>query len=279
MQAIHHQINVGVHPTIGSPCVRIMTGLDLLIQASSQGLLRRGFSDQMAKNAPVMGPSTVLPEIDRLPGAQGKSSRFDAEAEGLTGERRADVGGHVIGAFVVVAVPTGFGHDDPHPIGEILKNPRIGVFIDGEAGTGVQAGEMQHSLPDGRVGQPLVDAAIEAGESLPRGLELQVVQNLLQCHRQNATPGVFSLVTVMRFTMDRLPLVLVPLLLLLLNPSMVRAQRVVLKLAKDCPIGYLDTGNGRCCSFGQRVDVVQPREGRVCPSQWTNVGGGYCRRE
>ena len=87
----------------------------------------------------------------------------------------------------------------------------------------------------------------------------------------------------MRFTRSCLPLVLVPLLvqllLVLFSPSMARAQRLVLKLADDCPIGYLDTGNGHCGSFGQRVDVVQPRQGRDCPSQWTNVGGGYCRRE
>ena len=87
----------------------------------------------------------------------------------------------------------------------------------------------------------------------------------------------------MRFTRSFLPLVLVPilvqLLLVLFSPSMARAQRLVLKLADDCPIGYLDTGNGHCGSFGQRVDVVQPRQGRDCPSQWTNVGGGYCRRE
>ena len=41
----------------------------------------------MAKDASLMGPSTVLPEVDRLPGSQGKASRFNAEAEGLTGER------------------------------------------------------------------------------------------------------------------------------------------------------------------------------------------------
>ncbi|GIR75205.1 MAG: hypothetical protein CM15mP77_3620 [Synechococcus sp.] len=57
------------------------------------------------------------------------------------------------------------------------------------------------------------------------------------------------------------------------------AQRVVPKLIEDCPIGYADTRNGRCCSFGRRVERLQPRQGRDCPAQWINVGGGYCRRE
>ena len=67
--------------------------------------------------------------------------------------------------------------------------------------------------------------------------------------------------------------------LLLLEPVPAAAQRVVLKLNEDWPIGYADTRNGRCFSFGRRVERLKPRQGRDCPAQWINVGGGYCRRE
>ncbi len=67
--------------------------------------------------------------------------------------------------------------------------------------------------------------------------------------------------------------------LLLLEPVPAAGQRVVPRLSDDCPIGYADTRNGRCCSFGRRVEQLQPRQGRDCPPQWINVGGGYCRRE
>ena len=63
--------------------------------------------------------------------------------------------------------------------------------------------------------------------------------------------------------------------LLLLEPVPAAAQRVVLKLNEDCPIGYADTRNGRCCSFGRRVEQLKPRPGRDCEVLWINVGGGY----
>ena len=67
--------------------------------------------------------------------------------------------------------------------------------------------------------------------------------------------------------------------LLLLEPVPATAQRVVTKLNEDCPIGYADTRNGRCCSFGRRDERLQPHQGRDCPAEWINVGGGYCRRK
>ena len=67
--------------------------------------------------------------------------------------------------------------------------------------------------------------------------------------------------------------------LLLLEPVPSAAQRVVPRLIEDCPIGYADTRNGSCCSFGRRVEQLKPRQGRDCPAQWINVGGDYCLRE
>ena len=57
------------------------------------------------------------------------------------------------------------------------------------------------------------------------------------------------------------------------------AQRVVPKLDVMCPLGYVDTFNGKCSTLGLMTYTVQPTDGKPCPEGWMNVGGGYCRRK
>ncbi len=61
------------------------------------------------------------------------------------------------------------------------------------------------------------------------------------------------------------------------RPAM--AQRVVPKLGTICPMGYVDTLNGKCSTLGLMNYTVQPTNGQACPSGWMNVGGGYCRKK
>lgn len=63
----------------------------------------------------------------------------------------------------------------------------------------------------------------------------------------------------------------------LLQPA-VRAQNVVPKLRETCPIGYVDTFNGRCSTLGEASFTVTPIKGQSCPQGWVDIGGGYCRR-
>lgn len=58
-----------------------------------------------------------------------------------------------------------------------------------------------------------------------------------------------------------------------------QAQRVVPKLGTICPMGYVDTLNGKCSTLGLMNYTVQPTNGQACPSGWMNVGGGYCRKK
>ena len=58
-----------------------------------------------------------------------------------------------------------------------------------------------------------------------------------------------------------------------------QAQRVVPKLQVVCPMGYVDTFNGKCSTFGLMNYTVQPTNGQPCPTGWINVGGGYCRQQ
>lgn len=58
-----------------------------------------------------------------------------------------------------------------------------------------------------------------------------------------------------------------------------QAQRVVPKLGNICPLGYVDTLNGKCSTLGLMHYTVQPTNGEACPEGWMNVGGGYCRKK
>ena len=61
--------------------------------------------------------------------------------------------------------------------------------------------------------------------------------------------------------------------------SPAQAQRVVPKLGIICPIGYVDTLNGKCSTLGLASYTLQPTNGQACPSGWMNVGGGYCSKK
>ena len=57
------------------------------------------------------------------------------------------------------------------------------------------------------------------------------------------------------------------------------AQRVVPKIGSICPLGYVDTFNGKCSTLGLMRYTVEPTNGQACPEGWMNVGGGYCRKK
>ena len=55
------------------------------------------------------------------------------------------------------------------------------------------------------------------------------------------------------------------------------AQRVVPKIGSICPLGYVDTFNGRCSSLGVKYTVF-PKGNGDCPKGAMDIGGGYCRK-
>ncbi|CAI8151469.1 MAG: Uncharacterised protein [Synechococcus sp. CC9902] len=101
--------------------------------------------------------------------------------------------GHVVAAFVIVAIadPRAEGvqrsaavlrYNRIHPGLEVMQHPWVGVLVDCEACTGVQAGQMQHSLPQFLAGNPGVQHFVEPCETPPWGADLQLLQNLMQGH-------------------------------------------------------------------------------------------------
>ena len=71
--------------------------------------------------------------------------------------------------------------DNPiHPARQIVQDPRISIFVDCEAGTGVQAGEMQSPVADTCCGQPSVDDWVETREPAAARRNIQLVLNHCQ---------------------------------------------------------------------------------------------------
>ena len=66
---------------------------------------------------------------------------------------------------------------------------------------------------------------------------------------------------------------------LMMLPVPALAQRVVPKIGSLCPLGYVDTLNGKCSTLGLMKYTVEPTKGNPCPEGWMNVGGGYCREK
>jgi hypothetical protein len=62
-------------------------------------------------------------------------------------------------------------------------------------------------------------------------------------------------------------------------PSSAQAQPLIPKIESMCPLGYVDLFNGFCSTLGEPSPNLARRGSDGCPSGWTNVGGGYCRRK
>ena len=153
-------------------------------------MLNLALTDQMAGDASWAAVGSVLPEVHRLPGAKEQLSVLNAQGQRLTGQRGADVCGHVVVAFVLMPI-TGsvalaverasavLGNGGIHPGVQVVEDPWIGVFINGEAGAGVQTGEVHHAQMNSTTADPGVEFFVEPGESCPRGADHQLMKHLI----------------------------------------------------------------------------------------------------
>ncbi len=79
----------------------------------------------------------MFPNVNPLPGSEDEATIGDRDGFGGVGERGADVGGHVVSAFVIVGVGIILGDETMEKGFEVFEDARIGVFLDEEACGGV----------------------------------------------------------------------------------------------------------------------------------------------
>ena len=80
----------------------------------------------------------VLPEIHALPGAEGESALGDRDGEVHGGEGGAHMGGHIVGALVIMLKHwVAVGADACHEAFEIAPYAGVGIFLYNQRGAGV----------------------------------------------------------------------------------------------------------------------------------------------
>jgi len=152
---------------------------------------RSSLADQMQAELAAVRPGPVLPEVHGLPGAEQEAPLLKAQAQAGGREGGADVGWHVVGAFVVMApgpqlaLATQGSHprrryQGPQEGGQVLQHPGISVFVDGEAAAGMQGNQVGQAVVQAAGADLLVEGVGEVGESLAAGLQAEGMKTLAQ---------------------------------------------------------------------------------------------------
>ena len=82
--------------------------------------------------------AAMLPQVDALPGAQGQAAVEHGDGEGGGGERRFNMGRHVIAAFQRVGiVGIILAHQPVEPSFQIVAGGRVGILLDEQACRGM----------------------------------------------------------------------------------------------------------------------------------------------
>ena len=89
----------------------------------------------MQNHAAPLRHDAVFEQIDALPRSQGHAPAYHGNGKMRLRQRRADVRGHVVGAFERVPVTRGvawfvFGRQALKEIRQVEHHVRIGVFLD-----------------------------------------------------------------------------------------------------------------------------------------------------
>ena len=152
----------------------------------------------MTGNATIAPLGSVLPEVNRLPDTEQKSALVNTQRHRLSCKRCSDVSRHVIRPFIIVLIRVALSpaisrpktilrNNRLHPRRQITQHTWIGIFIDGQACTGVQTSQMQHALLQAALCNPGIQALVQAEEARPLGCQLQNMQMLNQLHDPERT--------------------------------------------------------------------------------------------
>lgn len=117
----------------------------------------RSVADQVEDDLATMGADAVFEEVDALPGSQDELA-FDKRDRKLDlGERRFEVGRHVVRTFRVMPVRTGLRREAIEIGLEVRAHGGVGVFLDEKRGGGVPAEDGEKAGVHRLLPNPLVD--------------------------------------------------------------------------------------------------------------------------
>lgn len=118
------------------------------------------FSQNMSSDAACMWLVAMFPEVNPLPGAQGKVARDDGDAEVDGGQRGAHVGWHVILTFAcVVEQRVAIGDQTREKTFQVTPDFRVGIFLDQQRGGRVAHMQRQETVGDAAPADPCGDLA------------------------------------------------------------------------------------------------------------------------
>ena len=84
----------------------------------------------MQRDVPTMRRAAVLEQVDALPGAEHGPAIGDRDRQAGRGQRRTKMGGHVVGAFVVMLVPIAFWRDAGEVALDVAARSGGGILLD-----------------------------------------------------------------------------------------------------------------------------------------------------
>lgn len=84
----------------------------------------------MRRHRSPVRSAAVFEQIDALPNPQNRASVRDRDRQARRGDRGAEVGGHVVGAFVIMLIAARLGREPREPALEIAARGGGGIFLD-----------------------------------------------------------------------------------------------------------------------------------------------------
>lgn len=131
----------------------------------------------------------MLPQVERLPGAEREASVHDGERFTRASQGRARVGWHVVRPLVIVLPVTTLRSEIRHEIGQICQNAGIGVLLDDEARGGVLHEHRANPAPNAALLDDSRDFAGNVGEAATAGADFE-------CLLGNVHPRRYAMIRV-----------------------------------------------------------------------------------
>ncbi len=98
------------------------------------------FANKMEGDLSPMRRTSMLEQVNALPGPQGEFPMYDRNRKLHAGQGRADMGGHVIGAFIHMPIPIRvLRRQAIEERLEVGANVPRGVLLNEQSGRGVPA--------------------------------------------------------------------------------------------------------------------------------------------